>query len=178
MFERFSTKENASMAMNMLNIFLYEIMFLATLMMGYIHYFFYYSRGYLVFFLLYLFLYFIFAKLFDAFEVGNVTTTDLFLSTVLTLLLVNFTGYWILCLITLRLIPAWPILIMQIVEAFLTAFLLFLENRYIRRNFPPVKTAKSSLATGKTLPPFWKPMNSSTLRLRTTAATPPSPCWT
>ena len=127
------------MAMNMLNIFLYEIMFLATLMMGYIHYFFYYSRGYLVFFLLYLFLYFIFAKLFDAFEVGNVTTTDLFLSTVLTLLLVNFTGYWILCLITLRLIPAWPILIMQTVEAFLTAFLLFLENRYIRRNFPPVK---------------------------------------
>jgi len=127
------------MAMNVLNIFLYEIIFLATLMIGYVHYFFYYSNGYLVFFLLYLFLFFVIARLFDAFAMGNVTTTDLFLSNSLTLLVVNFLIYWILCLITLRLIPTWPIIIMQILEIILTAILVYLENRYIRSNFPPVK---------------------------------------
>jgi len=139
MSQRFSTKENAAMAMNVLNIFLYEIIFLATLMIGYVHYFFYYSNGYLVFFLLYLFLFFVIARLFDAFDMGNVTTTDLFLSNSLTLLVVNFLIYWILCLITLRLIPTWPIIIMQILEIILTAILVYLENRYIRSNFPPVK---------------------------------------
>ena len=46
MIERFHTKENAKIALSITNIFVMEIIFLATLMMGYLNYFFYYSNGY------------------------------------------------------------------------------------------------------------------------------------
>ena len=45
MIERFHTKENAKIALSITNIFVMEIIFLATLMMGYLNYFFYYSNG-------------------------------------------------------------------------------------------------------------------------------------
>lgn len=139
MFEKFSTKENAKIALSLTNIFVLEIIFLATLMMGYTNYFFYYSNGYLVFFALYLLLFILFGRLFDSFDMGNTTTTDLFLSYVLTLIVCNFVMYFIISLITLRLIPAWPLLLMQLIETVLIAFMLFWENRYIRDNFPPIK---------------------------------------
>ncbi len=139
MIERFHTKENARIALGIANILVIEIVFLATLMMGYINYFFYYSNGYLVFFVLYLILLVLFGRLFDAFELGDTTTTDLFLSYSLTLVVCNFIIYFILCLITLRLIPVCPVFLMQVVETLLSAVLLYMENRYIRFNFPPVK---------------------------------------
>ena len=139
MFDRFHTKENAKITMSISNIFALEIIFLATLMMGYINYFFYYSNGYLVFFVLYMILFVLFGRLFDSFEMGDTTTTDLFLSYSLTLAVCNFIIYFVLCLITLRLIPVGPIVLMQIIEMLASALLLYLENRYIRLNFPPVK---------------------------------------
>jgi len=139
MFERFSTKENAKITLSLTNIFVLEIVFLATLMLGYVNYFFYYSNGYLVFFALYLLLFVLFGRLFDSFDIGNTTTTDLFLSYTLTLVVCNVVVFFILCLITLRLIPIWPIILMQLVETVMIALILFLENRYIRDNFPPVK---------------------------------------
>ena len=139
MSERFNNKETAKIAMGLANIFVYEIVFLFTLMTGYINYFFYYSNGYLVFFGLYLALFLVFGRLFSYFSLGETTTTDLFLSHALTHLFVDFMIYLILCLITLRLIPIWPILLMFVVQLLLGALLLYLENRYIKRNFPPLK---------------------------------------
>jgi len=139
MFDRFHTKENANLVLSLSNIFVLEIVFLAVLMMSYVNYFFYYSNGYLVFFGLYFLLFILFGRLFDSFDIGNTTTTDLFLSYTLTLLICNFFVYFILCLIALRLIPAWPILLIQLIETLLIAGLLYLENRYIRMNFPPVR---------------------------------------
>ncbi len=139
MWERFNNKDNAKMALSFANIFVYEIIFLATLMLGYINYFFYYSNGYLVFFGIYLVLLIAFSNLFSTFSFGDTTTTDLFLSQSLTHLFVSVLVYLILCLITLRLIPAGPILLMFLIQTLLSALLLYLENNYIRRNFPPVK---------------------------------------
>lgn len=139
MFERFHTKENASMVMNIVNVFVLVITFLATLMLGYVNYFFYYSNGYLVFFMLYLVMFTLIGRMFDSFDIGSSTTTDLFLSYSLTLIVCNFFGYFIICLVTLRLIPVLPFILMQLIEMVLSATLLYLENRYIRRNFPPVK---------------------------------------
>ena len=139
MFERFSTKENAKIAMVIANIFVYELIFLAVLMTGYIHYFFYYSNGYLVFFGLYLILFILLGRLFDSFDVGGSTTTDLFLSHSLTLFFANAIIYLVLCLITLKIIPLRPIIWMTIADVFASAFLLYLENNYLRRNFPPLK---------------------------------------
>ncbi len=139
MIEKFNNKENGKIALSIANMILYEIIFLATLMLSYINYFFYYSNGYLVFFLIYLILFIVFGRLFNTFEIGDTTTTDLFLSSSLTLLFANAMIYFILCLITLRVIPLWPILVMSFVEIFASAVLLYLENRYIRSTFPPVK---------------------------------------
>ncbi|MBO4919927.1 MAG: sugar transferase [Erysipelotrichaceae bacterium] len=139
MFERFSTKENAKIAMVIANVFVYELIFLAVLMTGYNRYFFYYSNGYLVFFGLYLILFILFGRLFDAFDVGGSTTTDLFLSHSLTLFFCNAVIYLVLCLITLRVIPLLPIVWMTLTGVFASAFLLYLENNYLRRNFPPIK---------------------------------------
>ena len=127
------------MAMSLANIFVYEIIFLTTLMMGYINYFFYYSNGYLVFFGIYLVLLIAFSNLFSTFSFGDTTTTDLFLSQGLTHLFADLMVYLILCLITLRLIPAGPILLMFLIQTLLSALLLYLENNYIRMNFPPVR---------------------------------------
>ncbi|MCR4633411.1 MAG: exopolysaccharide biosynthesis polyprenyl glycosylphosphotransferase [Erysipelotrichaceae bacterium] len=139
MNDRFNNKENGKIVLSIANMFLYEIIFLATLMMCYINYFFYYSNGYLVFFLIYLVLFVLFGKLFNTFEIGETTTTDLFLSSSLTLLFSDAFIYFILCLITLRLIPVWPIFLMFAIQMLISALLLYLENRYIRSNFPPVR---------------------------------------
>ena len=139
MLNKYASRDNAAIAMTIANLFVLEIVFLATLMMGYINYFFYYSNGYFVFFVLYLVLLLVFGKLFDAFDLGNATTTDLFLSYALSLVVTNLFMYLILCLITLRLLPLYPFLLMQIISVLLSALLLFLENRYIRSNFPPLR---------------------------------------
>ena len=139
MIDRFNSKETAKTAMGLANIFVYEIVFLFTLMTGYINYFFYYSDGYLVYFGMYLVLFIIFGRLFSYFSLGETTTTDLFLSHGLTHLFVDIMMYLILCLTTLRIMPVWPILLMFLVQLLLGALLLYLENRYIKRNFPPVK---------------------------------------
>ena len=139
MIDRFNNKENAKIAIGLANLFFFEIIFLATLMMSYVNYFFYYSNGYLVFFLVYLILFILFGRLFDTFEVGETTTTDLFLSSSLTLVFSSIMIYFILCLITLRLIPLWPILTMLLIQMVFGGLLIYLENRYIRANFPPVR---------------------------------------
>lgn len=135
----FSTKDNAKIAFSIANILVCEIVFLYTLMSGYVNYYFYYSNGYVVFFLLYLGLFVVSGRLFDAFKLGETTTTDLFLSHSLALLMSNVFAYAVLCLITLRVIPAWPLLLAQIAEMALMAIMLLLENRYIRNIFPPVR---------------------------------------
>ena len=134
-----SNISNVKIAFNLANILLCEIVFLFTLMSGYTNYFFYYSNGYVVFFILYLALFIIAGRLFDAFQIGDTTTTDLFLSHSLALLVVNFFMYIILCLITLRIIPLLPIILMQIVEMALMAIVLLMENRYFRRIVPPIR---------------------------------------
>lgn len=139
MFEKFNTKENAKIAMTIANIFVLEMMFLFTLMSGYVNYFFYYSNGYLVFFVLYLVLFIIIGKMFDSFDLGDTTTTDIFLSYSLTLLVSNVIFYFVLCLITLRLLPTLPMIYLLISEIIVSAILLYSENRYIRHNLPPVK---------------------------------------
>ena len=139
MIERFNTKDNAKIAINIVIIFLYEIVFLAFLMSSYENYFFYYSNGYVMFFLMYLAIYTVFGRLFSALELGEATTTDLFLSHSLTLLFSNIFIYLILCLITLRLLPPWPMLLTLVIQMAIAALLLYLGNHFIRRTYPPVK---------------------------------------
>lgn len=139
MIDKYNNKNNARIAINIAIVLVYEIIFLAVLMSSYGNYFFYYSNGYVIFFLMYLTMYIVFGRLFSCFGLGNATTTDLFLSHSLTLVFVNIFLYFILCLITLKLIPAWPILLISLIQILSAALLLFLSNNYVKRNYPPVK---------------------------------------
>lgn len=139
MDNKISNKANAKIVLSITNILIYEIIMLAILMSCYINYFFYYSNGYVVFFLLYLALFAVFGKLFGCFNLGDTTTTDLFISNSLTLLFSNFFIYVVLCLITLRIIPVWPFILMQAIGMIMTAILLKYEDSFIRKQYPPAK---------------------------------------
>lgn len=132
-------KENAKIVFHLTDILVFEIVFLFSLMFFYSNYFFYYSNGYIVFFIIYLALFLILGNLFDSFELGETTTTDLFLSHTLTVFFLNILMYFVLCLISLRIIPVLPIVFMDIIQVFLSALLLYLENNYIRSVYPPVR---------------------------------------
>lgn len=139
MFKSLNTKENAKITLSIVNIFLFEITFLATLMTGYIDYYFYYINGYIVFFLMYLALFILFGKLFYAFNLGDSTTTDLFLSYSLTSVFSCVFIYLVLCLIALRIIPLKPVINMVLIQIVLSAILLYLEDHFIRNTYPPIK---------------------------------------
>ena len=134
-----SNKTNAKTVLTITNILIYEIIMLAILMTCYVNYYFYYSNGYVVFFLMYLALFVVFGKLFDSFSLGDTTTTDLFISNSLTLLFSNFFIYIVLCLITLRIIPIWPFLLMQAIGMIMAGLLLSFEDSYLRKHYPPAK---------------------------------------
>ena len=139
MIDRFNNKENGKLALNLALVLLYEIIYLFVLMTSYKDYFFYYSNGYFIFFLVYLAFYIVFGRLFSAMNLGETTTTDLFLSHSLTLLFTDAFIYLILCLITLKILPLWPVLGMLAGQMAIAALYLYLANRYIKSSFPPVR---------------------------------------
>ncbi|MDO4197463.1 MAG: exopolysaccharide biosynthesis polyprenyl glycosylphosphotransferase [Erysipelotrichaceae bacterium] len=135
----FNTKDNAKLVFSATNIFICEMIYLFTLMAGYADSFYYFMRGYIVFFLIYLVLFLVGGKLFDLFELGETTTTDLFLSFILTCLFSGAFVWLILCLFTIQIISVVPVLLMVLAQIVLGAFLLMFENRYIRAVYPPVR---------------------------------------
>ena len=134
-----SRKVNTKIVFNITNILIYEIIMLVILMCCYINYYFYYSNGYTVFFIMYLCLLMVFGRLFDFFILGDTTTTDLFIAHSLTLFFSNAFVYIVLCLITLRVVPIWPILLMQILEMSIAVILLLAEDDYFRKHFLPTR---------------------------------------
>ena len=132
-------KNSAKVVLSVTNVFIYEIILLVLLMSGYVDYFFFYSNGYTVFFLLYLALFAVFGRLFDAFNLGDTTTTDLFISHSLTLLFCNGFIYVILCLVALKIIPILPIILMQVIGMGVAALLLIAEDNFLKKNYPPAR---------------------------------------
>ena len=134
-----NNKSSAQIVLGATNLFIYDLIALATIMVCYTNYFFYYSNGYTVFFLLYLALFAVFGRLFDAFNLGNTTTTDLFISHSLTLMFCNGFIYVVLCLIALKIIPLKPIVLMQLIGMLVGALLLIVEDYFLKKNYPPAR---------------------------------------
>lgn len=132
-------KDNAKIVLSLANVFVFVLLMLIALMTCYVGYFFYYKNGYTLFFLLYIVLFLLFGRLFDCFNLGDTTTTDLFISHSLTLLFCNFFIYVVLCLITLRMIPVWPIIIVQAIDMLVAVGLLKAEDKFLRSEYPPQK---------------------------------------
>ena len=132
-------KSNAQIVLSILNIVIYEALMLTTIGLSYANDYFGYVNGYIVFGLLYLILLVLFSKLFDSHNIGETTTTDLFISHSLTLFFCNAILYIIECLIYSKFVSIVPILLLQIVGMLSAAVLLQVEDTYMRKNFPPSK---------------------------------------
>ena len=132
-------KADAKIVLSLTNLLIYDLLILFVLMNSYTNFFFYYSNGYTVFFALYLGLFAVFGRLFDAFNLGDTTTTDLFISHSLTLLFSNGFIYVVLCLVTLKVIPARPIALTQIIGMIIGATLLLIEDKFLKNQYPPAR---------------------------------------
>lgn len=141
MINNLNSRENAKIIFTLTNIFIYELIFLFVISTGYQYYFVYYLKGYAIFLALYFVLYTIFSKLFDSYELGETTTTDLFLSYSLSLLMNNGFIYVIICLVTFHFINPIPMIVLQVVEMAISAVLLKCENSFIRSHYSPTNVA-------------------------------------
>lgn len=138
MFKSFNTKDNARVVLSVVNTMLFVLMFMATLILFYqsIHY---YLNGFTIILVLYTFLLMLFVTIFGGYKLGEARVIDQALSHGLGFVFTNALIYFVLCLIAFSMLSIWPILILTILECGLCAYFLFIENRYIRDNYPVLK---------------------------------------
>lgn len=138
MFKSLNTKDNARVVLSVINTMLFVLMFMTTLILFYqtIHY---YLNGFTIILIIYSFLLILFITIFGGYKLGEARVIDQALSHGLGFVFSNGLMYFILCLISFRMLSIWPILILTILDCALVAYLLFIENRYIRDNYPVLR---------------------------------------
>ena len=134
-----NNKANFRLFLGIVNILIYEIIMLAILYICYKEYNLFNSNEYIIISIFYLALFVIFGRLFDSFNIGETTTTDLFISNSLTLIFNNFFLYIVLCLTRLTLVGIVPMIILQVFGMIAAAILLTIEDSFIRGKYPPEK---------------------------------------
>lgn len=135
MNKKYAQKETAKTLFTVFNIILYIVLFLVTLVFRYpyVNYFF---NGYVMISLIYAVFLVIFGKMFEMFELGETRVYELFLSYSLALCVTNVFIYMVCCVVAYSALNIWPMVQLQIVMMFISAFLLLRENRIVRDKFP------------------------------------------
>ena len=135
MNKKYAQKETAKTLFTVFNIILYIVLFLVTLVFRYpyVNYFF---NGYVMISLIYAVFLVIFGKMFEMFELGETRVYELFLSYSLALCVTNVFIYMVCCVVAYSALNIWPMVQLQIVMMFISAFLLLRENRFVRDKFP------------------------------------------
>ena len=135
MNKKYAQKEKAKTLFTVFNIILYIVLFLVTLVFRYpyVNYFF---NGYVMISLIYAVFLVIFGKMFEMFELGETRVYELFLSYSLALCVTNVFIYMVCCVVAYSALNIWPMVQLQIVMMFISAFLLLRENRFVRDKFP------------------------------------------
>ena len=135
MDKKYSQKETAKTLFTVFNIILYIVLFLVTLVFRYpyVNYFF---NGYVMISLIYAVFLVIFGQMFEMFELGETRVYELFLSYSLALCVTNVFIYMVCCVVAYSALNIWPMVQLQIVMMFISAFLLLRENRFVRDKFP------------------------------------------
>ena len=136
--DKLNTKSNATVVLGFINVIIYELAFVITLIVSYdkINY---YANGYALFLVVYFFFIILFGKLFGSFGLGSTTATDLILSQTLALLFANIVMYCVLCLVAFKLLNVIPMVVLTFIEFVLSTVLNFYENKYVRDNYPVEK---------------------------------------
>ena len=93
----------------------------------------------ILYLIIYLLLFMIFGRIFDSYNIGDNTTTDLFISNSLTLLFCNILLYFVFCLSQVKMVSVVPFILIQIASMAVAALVLYYEDDYLRKNYPPAK---------------------------------------
>ena len=135
MDKKYTQKETAKTLFTVLNIVLYIVLFLATLIIRYpyVNYFF---NGYVMISMIYAVFLLVFGKMFEMFELGETRVYELFLSYSLALFVTNVFTYMVCCLVAYSFLNIWPMVQLQILTMFISAFILLRENRFVRDHYP------------------------------------------
>ena len=135
MDKKYVQKETAKTLFTVFNIILYIVLFLVTLVFRYpyVNYFF---NGYVMISLIYAVFLVIFGKMFEMFELGETRVYELFLSYSLALCVTNVLIYMVCCVVAYSVLNIWPMVQLQIITMFISAFILLRENRFVRDKFP------------------------------------------
>lgn len=136
--DKLNTKSNAAIVLAFINVIIYELAFVTTLIISYdrINY---YANGYALFLVVYFFFIIIFGRLFGSFGLGSTTATDLILSQTLALIFANGMMYCVLCLVAFKLLNFVPIIVLSLIEFVLSMVLNFYEHRFVRDSYPVEK---------------------------------------
>lgn len=135
MNKSYTQKETVKTLFTVFNIVLYIVLFLVTLVIRYpyVNYFF---NGYVMIALMYAVFLLVFGRMFEMFQLGETRVYELFLSYSLALFVTNVFIYMVCCLVAYSVLNIWPMVQLQILTMFITAFILLRENRYVRDHFP------------------------------------------
>ena len=131
-------KETAKTLFTILNIVIFIVLFLVVLIVFYpnVNYFF---NGYLMISIIYSFFLIIFGKMFEMYRLGETRVYELFLSYSLALCVTNVLIYMVCCVVAYSVLDIWPMVQLQIITMFISAFILLRENRFVRDKFPVPK---------------------------------------
>lgn len=129
------SKETAKLLFTIFNVVLFSTLFFIMLYFIY-PYVNYKLNGYAIVIMIYFVFLVVFGQMFDMYTLGDTRVYDLFLSYSLALLVSNVMIFLVICVASFRLMALRPIIYFQIAAEFILAFLLLLENRFIRDRFP------------------------------------------
>lgn len=138
MDKKYVQKETAKTLFTVFNIILYIVLFLVTLVFRYpyVNYFF---NGYVMISLIYAVFLLVFGNVFEMFKLGETRVYELFLSYSLALCVANIFIYMVCCVVAYSFLNIWPMVQLQIITMFISAFILLRENRFVRDKFPVPK---------------------------------------
>ena len=99
----------------------------------------FFYKGHLVMILVYVLLTFAMSKVYGAFKIGYLRTTDILFSQTLSMLFVNVVVYLQTCMLSLRLVSVWPMLILTVVDFIIIVIWTFLTKYVYAKLYPPRK---------------------------------------
>ena len=97
----------------------------------------FHGRGFYLLAAVYLLLIFFFTSTYGGLKIGYLKPMDVFFSQVLSLVFTNVISYFQICLLSLKLVTPYPLIIMMIVQISVSAFWTFVNYRLYQQFFPP-----------------------------------------
>lgn len=98
-----------------------------------------YFKGHVLMVFVYLILLFFFVSTFGGLKIGYLKPTDVFVSKVFAIVIVDIVSYFQISLMEIRLVKSEPLLLMALIQVAYAALWTFLGNRMYRMFFPPRK---------------------------------------